>query len=559
MKLPRVPRAALVVLAFCFALVSGFSWVVASAPGSSPDDDYHLVSMWCPRPVTESCATKVVQGQLRVGVPEALPGSTCSSFHVDISQAMCNRYSDKRISYSLRYDDGNYPYGYYHFNHMFKPLGVQGLVIASRTANMVIALALLGSIGLLAPPKLRGAYLLAMGAAWMPIGVYFITSNNPSSWSITGVAGFSAGLLASLYASGRRRWYLLALACVGALLCYTSRADASFHIFVVALAICVACAKWRTHKVQLAVATLASVIGVYLMLASGSATIAEGHAEAVPMDQKIDVMEKNVTHLAKFFSGFWGLWAGAGWKDIPSDGYSGMIAILLVGFIVMLGAERIGWRKAMGAIITLGAMAGISVLVATPPAFPSMFAYQPRYAQPLLFAWLLPWLFLGSKRPLLSRSQAALYWAGMVAVNAVFMHKLIFRYTHGLVGGRHFLNLNFDVQWWWQDALLTPMSTWMVGALAFALASGIVIWLLFGPGAISAPAELAVPSGAAVADGAPEPVAKAAAVADGAGESAPSVAAKASAPEPAGTVEATVGSEADGASEVAADPKEISA
>ena len=249
-------------------------------------------------------------------------------------------------------------------------------------------------------------------------------------------------------------------------------------------------------------ATLASVIGVYLMLASGSATIAEGHAEAVSMDKKIDVMEKNVTHLAKFFSGFWGLWAGAGWKDIPSDGYSGMIAILLVGFIIMLGAGRIGWRKAMGAIITLGAMAGISVLVATPPAFPSMFAYQPRYAQPLLFAWLLPWLFLGIKRPLLTRSQAALYWAGMVTVNAVFMHKLIFRYTHGLVGGRHFLNLNFDVRWWWQDALLTPMSTWMVGALAFALASGIVIWLLFGPGAISAPAELAVPSGAAVADGA---------------------------------------------------------
>ena len=541
MKLPRVPRAALVVLAFCFALVSGFSWVVASAPGSSPDDDYHLVSMWCPRPVTESCATKVVQGQLRVGVPEALPGATCSSFHVDISQAMCNRYSDKRISYSLRYDDGNYPYGYYHFHHMFKPLGVQGLVIASRTANMVIALALLGSIGLLAPPKLRGAYLLAMGAAWMPIGVYFITSNNPSSWSITGVAGFSAGLLASLYASGRRRWYLLALACVGALLCYTSRADASFHIFVVALAICVACAKWRTHKVQLAVATLASVIGVYLMLSSGSATIAEGHAEAVSPQQKLEAIELNVTHLAKFFSGFWGLWAGAGWKDIPSDGYSGMIAILLVGFIIMLGAGRIGWRKAMGAIITLGAMAGISVLVATPPAFPSMFAYQPRYAQPLLFAWLLPWLFLGIKRPLLTRSQAALYWAGMVAVNAVFMHKLIFR----------FLNLNFDVRWWWQDALLTPMSTWMVGALAFALASGIVIWLLFGPGAISAPAELAAPSGAAVADGVPKPtadVAKAAAAKAAVDEPAPNSATEAAIAEAGVATEAAVGSEATSAS-----------
>ena len=47
----------------------------------------------------------------------------------------------------------------------------------------------------------------------------------------------------------------------------------------------------------------------------------------------------------------------------------------------------------------------------------------------------------------------------------------------------------------------------MVGALAFALTSGIVIWLLFGPGAISAPAELAAPSVAAIAAGAPKPAA----------------------------------------------------
>ena len=139
----------------------------------------------------------------------------------------------------------------------------------------------------------------------------------------------------------------------------------------------------------------------------------------------------------------------------------------------------------------------------------------------------------------------------MVAVNAVFMHKLIFRYTHGLVGGRHFLNLNFDVQWWWQDAQLTPMSTWMVGALAFALASGITICLLFGPGAISAPAELAAPSGAAVADGAPKPtadVAKAAAAKAAVDEPAPNSATEAAVAEAGVATEAAVGSEATNAS-----------
>ena len=45
------------------------------------------------------------------------------------------------------------------------------------------------------------------------------------------------------------------------------------------------------------------------------------------------------------------------------------------------------------------------------------------------------------------------------------------------------------------------------GGSGFALTSGIVIWLLFGPGAISAPAELAAPSVAAIAAGAPKPAA----------------------------------------------------
>ena len=91
----------------------------------------------------------------------------------------------------------------------------------------------------------------------------------------------------------------------------------------------------------------------------------------------------------------------------------------------------------------------------------------------------------------------------------------------------------------------------MVGALAFALASGIVIWLLFGPGAISAPAELAAPSVAAVADGAPKPtagVANAAAAKAAVDEPAPNSATEATVAEAGVATEAGVDSEATNAS-----------
>lgn len=36
-------------------LLTGLGWAVGSPAGSSPDDDYHLGSIWCPRPVEGSC------------------------------------------------------------------------------------------------------------------------------------------------------------------------------------------------------------------------------------------------------------------------------------------------------------------------------------------------------------------------------------------------------------------------------------------------------------------------------------------------------------------------
>lgn len=43
-------------------LLTGLGWAVSSPVESSPDEDFHLGSIWCPRPVGEYCQTSVVNG-----------------------------------------------------------------------------------------------------------------------------------------------------------------------------------------------------------------------------------------------------------------------------------------------------------------------------------------------------------------------------------------------------------------------------------------------------------------------------------------------------------------
>ena len=87
---------------------------------------------------------------------------------------------------------------------MFVGDNVARSVIVMRGVNLLIAVALLGGIGLVLPPWMRERYALAIILSWMPMGIYFVASNNPSSWALTGVLGYAAGMYGSVRVAGRR-------------------------------------------------------------------------------------------------------------------------------------------------------------------------------------------------------------------------------------------------------------------------------------------------------------------------------------------------------------------
>ena len=475
------PLALVLLVLGVLAVATG--WIFASPPGSAPDDDYHLVSTWCPRPIESSCQTTMVKGQVNVLVPETVSHAQCEAFHPETSHACVKKYSDDTLFPSYRYDDGQYPPGFYRFHNLLTGHNVESSVWHMRAANVAILLILMGAIIGLSRREVRTSVALAALIAWTPMGLYFIASNNPSSWAITGVFCYGSALYAGLNARGWRHWVLLGVACLCALLCYESRGDASFYVFVASLGILILEAH-RRHLPEIGVATVLSAIGVWLMLGSGQASSASQSSDvAITVHDRIDVAFTNIRYLPDYFAGFLGLYSGPGWRDTPLPGYTTILGLLVLGAVLFYGARTVSLRKALAAFMVFGAMAGIPLLIATPTAFPNLGGYHSRYALPLLGTWLMIWVTSAVKKPSPTKGQLTFFVVFLSVAQAVAMHTTIARYVRGLVWISHIGwiapgNLNGDIQWWWADMPLSPMVLWGLASLGYTLALVSAIYLL---------------------------------------------------------------------------------
>ena len=455
-------------------LALGMGWVFASSPGSSPDDDYHLVSTWCPRPVESSCETTTIDGDLYVMPPVPTAYSQCEAFNPAASHVCGYRYSDDDTYPSYRYNDGQYPYGFYQFHHLFAGHNVEHSVWVMRSVNVAILLILLGAILAFTRPDLRALIGLSAVVAWTPMGFYFIASNNPTSWALTGVFCYGAALFSTLHASGWRRWTLLGLMVFSALLCYGSRGDAAFYVFVVSLGILILAAT-RKRLPEIGTATALSIIGILCMFATGQSHHLTQTDPSVTRYQRLEVAIRNIRALPDYFAGFFGMSGGPGWRDTPLPGYTTIVALLVMGAVLFYGARTMNLRKALAAFVVFGAMAGIPLLIATPPTFPNLGGYHSRYALPLLGTWLLIWLSCAIKKSSLTRGQIVMFVFFLSVVDAVAMHTTIARYAHGLenINGLGWIakgNLSLGVDWWWADMPLTPMVLWFIASLGYVTA-----------------------------------------------------------------------------------------
>lgn len=443
------------------------AWAVSSPVGGSPDDDYHLGSIWCPWPVDGSgCELKVVDGEVvAVEVPDPVAlAAHCHALRPEVGAQCTEQLDDALLSYTGRFDDGTYPPGYYKFHHLFVGSDVFHSVIAMRIANLIIGLGGIALVGLFAAPRFRHIMLLAAGAAWVPMGVYFIASNNPTSWALSGCFIYGAAMISAAQSEGWRRWVLLALMTGGAVMAATSRADSAFYLLVIALAVWCLVPLNRSRIVPFLWSCAAALFGLVMFKVAGQSGNLTGSG-GWPVDEGtsfLGVVFRNLLSLPEWFVGLWGLGGGPGWLNIRLSGWSTYVMILVFGGLLFAGAQKMFPRKALASIIAFGALVGIPVVSMALRHVHPLTYFQARYVLPLLAIFLMIWLAQNRGRPIFSSvTQSALFVGAVSIANAAALYAVVERYSTGTGPDPDLANF-----WWpW---LIPPMGVVTLGSLAMA-------------------------------------------------------------------------------------------
>ena len=502
---PARSRYLLAVLLVVAVIAASLAWVVSSPVGSSPDEDFHVGSMWCPPPVDETgCQISTKDGEKAVMVPQSLAKEyvTCYAFDHDNSAQCALNASDEELAPTLRWDDGNYPWGYYQFAHLFVQHSTNRAVLALRAFNALLAIGLLGAIIALADSGLRRAISVALTVAWLPMGFYFITGMNPSSWAMTGTFAFASALLASTRSEGRRRAGLIACALTGAVLACTSRGDSAFFLFVITVALAFAVPLSRRIVPEAVLACVASAVGIWVMSRTNVAASHLASGSDVSGESWWHIMYLNVSALPDYLRGFVGYLFGPGWNDVSYQGTVSSGASLVVVALLAWSLRSLSWRKVLSAITVAGAITGVPVVIGLRGHFNNVLTYQPRYMLPLFAVFLLMLLApsparandegrrVGSESFRLPSSIAGRVGTGLMAAlwaitNARALYLVIERYAfgrtqHGYPIDLATRNLSAGNEWWWPTAPIGPMTVWVVGALAGFVAIALAAYLWGG-------------------------------------------------------------------------------
>lgn len=466
-----VPTAVLVsMLAY---LVTGIAWALSSPVGSSPDDDYHLTSIWCPPPAETSGCEIVATEPFTVAVPAKVAESSATyAFKPDQNGSLAQALSDTEMVPSTRVDRGGYPGPYYRLMHQLVGADVDAAVLVMRIANVALPLALLGVVALAgrADDRRLIAYMAALTS--VPLGLFLWASVNPSSWAFSGMLVAWAGLHAAVAAPrGARFWASGAVAVGGAVMAAVARGDSGPYLFLAAVG-----AVWlywpllQFRRWRLLLPAAVMLLGVWSFLSSGQTDSIATRAQQPEGSAGMNF--QNLMQLPRLPLGIYGLdpRLGLGWTDTPMPAlvYVGGMAALFV--VVSVGLASLGWRKGLG-------LSGISFLFFALPMYMLVkdaveigTFVQSRYFLPL--AVLVIGTVVLHKTPgqivQLVQGQRAFVIGALGVAQSVALLTNLSRYVTGLDGAGLFGSA-VD-RWWWPWLPLGPLSVWLVGSGAFLLA-----------------------------------------------------------------------------------------
>lgn len=464
------------VMVLVFAAIALIAWVFASPVGASPDDDYHLASIWCANEArTDLCEPDPVNGDGWRLVQPAIPNAPCFVAD-DAASGACQDWSATTEPVTA-VDHGNwigaYPPVYYAVMNVFASTDVQTSALVMRLANVVLYLGFMVALTVLLPVSLRVPLLVGSVITAVPLTVFLITSNNPGAWGVIGVGATWLAALGWFRTQGRRAIALGVLTVVAVLVAAGARTDAAVYA-ILGLGIASFLTFERTRNYGLKLILPVALVGVAALFfrASGYAAVAEGGLNGGIPDPEsrspIGVLAYNLVSIPQLWTGVFGSW-GLGWRMEVWPGFYLVEFATIAVFIGLasLGIRSMPWRKATMLIALVATLYVVPLYILTRGVSVVGENVQPRYIVPLVVVLGgLILLGVGDRALRPGRWHVIPAMVLLSAANAVALYTTLRRYVTGFDVQQ--LSLESGAEWWWSGFPFGPTVVWIVGSLAFA-------------------------------------------------------------------------------------------
>lgn len=453
-------------------------WSFASPPGSAPDDDFHLPSIWCSHGKVEDICDPEFEGDGFGKTPTPLsPSAICFAFKSEVSascQSLMFSWDDKSLQGSRTNENGRFPNGFYWTLNLL--IGENNLIsaISMRIFNGLIATLLLISTFLISNSRIKIALVSSWIAVIVPLSIFTIASTNPSSWSIIGLGTFWAALYTFLNSDRTFIFNIFTSSVVicSSLLAIQSRSEASPYILLSIILVLLISEKrfiFKTKRWKLILPILIFIYSFFSFITTPSTLgWSTGLPGGDPNRNMSELWFRNISDWPVFVTGSLGGWP-LGWLDVPMPTIVYFFTMIIFIGLLFTGILVSNFWKTLSLLII------ISLLIILPLRILALGKnyvgenVQPRYFLPLLFLLIAFSMFIppNSTTILLSSAQLTLIFFSSLIAHAFALHYTLRRYITG--SDVIDWNLNKNVEWWW-SFMPSPMLSWIIGVVGFSLA-----------------------------------------------------------------------------------------
>lgn len=474
------------ILAFLCAIITLAAWTLASPIGSSPDDNFHLPSIWCGRGnVEQQCSIDTDDSSVLVPKP-LLRATTCFAFNVAQSaacQSVTQDWSKKRFAPAPWNNTKAqiYPPGFYYVMSFLIGEDAQVSVLIMRALNNLLVLVLFGGlIALARGTEVHEAAIFTPLTISVPLGLFLLSSNNPSSWTILGVGTYWGYLYLLSQETHRSRSLLLWLgSLLAALLALSSRVDGSVYIILATCASLLSAAPSlralagvckRASILSLIIPVTALAVYSFVNLGQGVTIAQAGLVHGTTVTRTVDqLIFYNLIYLPSLWSGALGGW-GLGWLDTAISPTVPLVVFSVAFCLIVAGLQGASKGRLLAFWVIVLALTLIPMYVLTRAGHLVGETVQPRYILPLLYPAMGLALVRerGSSRYSFSAKTISVLMVLLSLAHAIALHQNIRRY----VTGTEVIDIDLDngMEWWWPwQGTPTPLSVWIAGSLAYAI------------------------------------------------------------------------------------------